>query len=36
MVSWSRWSFGVHRPREVVAGALLGAGVTFLIFLAFS
>jgi diacylglycerol kinase (ATP) len=36
MVSWSRWSFGVHRPREVVAGALLGAGVTFLIFLVFS
>jgi diacylglycerol kinase (ATP) len=32
MVSWSRWSQGVHRPREVVAGALLGAGVTFLLF----
>lgn len=32
MVSWSRWTMGVHRPREVVAGALLGAGVTFLLF----
>lgn len=28
LVSWSRWSFGVHRPLEVVAGALLGASVT--------
>jgi diacylglycerol kinase (ATP) len=36
MVSWSRWSSGVHRPREVVAGALLGAGVTLLLFLLFS
>jgi len=36
MVSWSRWSSGIHRPIEVVAGALLGAGVTFLFFLIFS
>jgi diacylglycerol kinase (ATP) len=36
MVSWSRWSFGIHRPVEVVGGALLGAGVTFLFFLIFS
>ncbi len=36
MVSWSRWSSGIHRPIEVVAGALLGAGVTFLFFLVFS
>lgn len=35
MVSWSRWSSGVHRPREVIAGALLGAGVTLLLFLLF-
>jgi diacylglycerol kinase (ATP) len=36
MVSWSRWSSGIHRPIEVVAGALLGAGVTFLFFLVFN
>jgi diacylglycerol kinase (ATP) len=36
MVSWSRWSFGIHRPREVVAGALLGVGITFLFFIIFS
>lgn len=36
MVSWSRWSSGVHRPREVIAGALLGAGVTLVLFLLFS
>jgi diacylglycerol kinase (ATP) len=36
MVSWSRWSSGIHRPIEVVAGALLGAGVTFLLFWLFS
>jgi len=36
MVSWSRWSSGIHRPVEVVAGALLGAGVTFLFFLIFN
>ena len=36
MVSWSRWSSGVHRPREVVVGALLGTGVTFILFRLFS
>jgi diacylglycerol kinase (ATP) len=36
MVSWSRWSSGIHRPVEVIAGALLGAGVTFLFFRLFS
>ncbi len=36
MVSWSRWSSGIHRPIEVIAGALLGAGVTFLFFRMFS
>jgi membrane-associated phospholipid phosphatase len=36
MVSWSRWSSGVHRPAEVVAGALLGTGVSLLLFLLFS
>jgi membrane-associated phospholipid phosphatase len=36
MVSWNRWSAGIHRPIEVVAGALLGACVTFLFFLIFS
>ncbi len=36
MVSWSRWSSGVHRAWEVAAGALLGAGVTALIFLVFA
>ena len=36
MVSWSRWSSGVHRPVEVIAGALLGAGVTLLLFLLFT
>jgi diacylglycerol kinase (ATP) len=36
MVSWSRWSSGIHRPVEVVAGALLGAGVTFLFFWVFN
>jgi len=36
MVSWSRWSSGIHRPTEVIAGALLGAGVTFLFFRLFS
>jgi len=30
MVSWSRLSSGIHRPAEVIAGALLGAGVTLL------
>ena len=36
IVSWSRWSSGVHRPREVFAGAFLGAGLTLLLFLLFS
>ncbi len=36
MVSWSRWSSGVHRPMEVVAGAALGAGLTALFFWLFS
>jgi diacylglycerol kinase (ATP) len=36
MVSWSRWSTGVHRPWEVLAGALLGSGVTFVLFLLFT
>lgn len=36
LVSWSRWSSGIHRPIEVIAGALLGAGVTFLFFWLFS
>lgn len=35
MVSWSRWSSGVHSPLEVIAGALIGAGVTSLFFLIF-
>ncbi len=36
MVSWSRWSSGIHRPVEVVAGALLGAGLTMVFFWLFS
>ncbi len=32
MVSWSRWSSGIHRPGEVAAGAALGAGLTALFF----
>lgn len=36
MISWSRWSSGVHKAREVFAGAFLGAGVTMLLFLFFS
>jgi diacylglycerol kinase (ATP) len=35
MVSWSRWSSGIHRPVEVIAGAVLGAGVTFMFFFLF-
>jgi diacylglycerol kinase (ATP) len=31
MVSRSRWSSGIHRPIEVIAGALLGVGVSFLL-----
>jgi len=36
LVSLSRWWSGIHRPIEVIAGALLGAGVTFLFFRMFS
>jgi diacylglycerol kinase (ATP) len=36
MVSWSRWSSGIHRPVEVAAGALLGTGITALFFLIFN
>jgi len=36
MVSWSRWSAGIHRPIEVLAGAVLGAGVTLLFFQIFT
>jgi diacylglycerol kinase (ATP) len=36
IVSWSRWWSGIHRPIEVIAGALLGAGVTFVFFWLFS
>jgi diacylglycerol kinase (ATP) len=36
MVSWSRWSSGIHRPVEVFAGAAIGAGLTALFFAIFS
>jgi len=36
MISWSRWSSGVHRPGEVIAGICLGTGITLLLFLLFS
>ncbi len=36
MVSWSRWSSGIHRAGEVIGGAVLGAGITALLFLIFS
>jgi diacylglycerol kinase (ATP) len=36
MVSWSRWSSGIHRPIEVIAGAVIGAGLTLLFFLIFT
>lgn len=36
MVSWSRWSSGIHRPTEVFAGAAIGAGLTALLFFLFS
>ena len=36
MVSWSRWSAHIHRPLEVVAGAVLGAGLTMIFFLVFN
>lgn len=32
MVSWSRWSSGIHKPGEVIAGAILGATVTMVFF----
>ncbi len=35
-ISLSRWTSGIHRPVEVIAGALLGAGITFLFFLLFT
>jgi diacylglycerol kinase (ATP) len=36
IVSWSRWSSGIHRPIEVIAGAMLGSGITFLFFRLFN
>jgi diacylglycerol kinase (ATP) len=36
MVSWSRWSSGIHRPLEVLLGGLIGAGITFVFFRLFS
>ena len=36
MVSWSRWSSGIHRPFEVLAGAVLGSGLTLLFFWIFT
>ena len=36
MVSWSRWSSGIHRTTEVIAGGLLGASITFVFFWLFS
>jgi diacylglycerol kinase (ATP) len=35
MISWSRWSSGVHRVHEVIAGAALGGAVTLALFLLF-
>lgn len=32
MLSWSRWSSGVHKPVEVIAGAVLGSALTTLFF----
>lgn len=32
MVSWSRWSSGIHRPLEVLAGVFIGTSVTLLLF----
>lgn len=32
MLSWSRWSSGVHKPVEVIAGAVLGAALTTMFF----
>jgi membrane-associated phospholipid phosphatase len=36
MVSWSRWSSGIHRKIEVVAGAAIGAGLTVVFFWVFN
>jgi diacylglycerol kinase (ATP) len=36
MVSWSRWSSGIHRPLEVVTGAAIGAVLTMIFFLVFT
>lgn len=36
LVSWRRWSRGIHSPTEVVAGMLIGGGVTFLLFQIFT
>ncbi|MBL7032132.1 MAG: phosphatase PAP2 family protein, partial [Nitrospira sp.] len=35
-IAQSRVAVGIHRPREVVLGALLGTIVTFLLFKIFS
>ena len=32
LVSWSRFVLGVHSKAQIVAGSLMGAGVTFLVF----
>jgi diacylglycerol kinase (ATP) len=36
LIAQSRVSTGIHRPREVVLGALLGITITFLLFQVFS
>ncbi len=36
MVSWSRWSSGIHKPVEVLAGGLMGASVTAIFFWVFN
>jgi diacylglycerol kinase (ATP) len=36
IVSWGRWSSGIHKPAEVIAGALLGTGVSSLLFRMFA
>ncbi len=36
MVSWSRWSSGIHRPLEVLFGAVLGSGLTMILFWLFT